>query len=126
MTDLLQNTHCEVCGAAAHVTDDKVTCPFCKFEKLLGFEGDPTNQDLPRAENVNGYFKNKYKELKNGETFDLSVPVTRVYTTPAPQDGQINFFRSKNIMFLIEQHGFQMVSRVSRFSTMLRLVVRKV
>ncbi|MCC3862366.1 hypothetical protein [Pseudemcibacter aquimaris] len=126
MNNLSPDTHCQVCGAVAEINADKIICPFCKFEKSLNQSPDLSNKDLIRAENINGYFKNKYKTMEHGETFQLSIPVTRVYKTPEPQDGQVNFFRSKNIMFLLEQHGFQMVSRVSRYSTELRLVVRKV
>ena len=75
---------------------------------------------------ISQFFKDKYAELNHGETFILSLPVSGFYKKPVPKKGQVNFFKSKNIMFLLEQHGFQMVSRKSRFSSQLSMVVRKV
>ncbi len=120
--------NCEVCGSRVSKDDahpDIICCNFCGFRKKRQ-GGDDRNNQLITAKNINQFFKLKYDDLKKNETFRLNVPVRRFYKCPVPKDGQINFFKSKNIMFLLEQHGFQMVSRKSRFSTELSLIVRKV
>lgn len=120
---------CEVCGASASVLlipYPEYKCRFCGFKKIFSKKNHYDNDDLCLAKDVNQYFKTKYNMMMGGETFELSVPVRRFYKEPAPTPDQVNFFKSKNIMFLLEQHGFQMVSRKSRFSTQLSLVVRKV
>jgi|GEM_PF-1550931 hypothetical protein len=120
---------CEVCGASAQQStaqQSDFNCLFCGFKKLASSETDQPNDELIFAPDVNEFFKNKYSALNKGETFELSVPVSRFYKTPTPHPNQINFFKSKNIMFLIEQHGFQMVKRKSRFSTQLSLTIRRV
>ena len=123
------NQICDVCGASAQQNNPQewvFNCRFCGFEKLAGSETTRPNNELVYAPDVNESFKDKYNTLKKGESFELSVPVSRFYKKPAPLSDQTNFFKSKNIMFLIEQHGFQMASRKSRFSTELSLIIRKV
>ncbi|MDG1707130.1 MAG: hypothetical protein P8H03_00120 [Emcibacteraceae bacterium] len=117
---------CQVCGAKNDVINHIIECRFCRFKKDLSLKGDPINKDLLFAEDINIYFKNKYVEMQRGETFKLTLPVSRFYKEPTPEEGQVNFFKSKNIMFLLEQNGFHMVTRKSRFSTTLDLIVRKV
>jgi len=117
---------CDVCGALTLVVQQRQVCNFCKFEKSLFQNADEKNENLICAKDINDFFNSKYSKLNHGETFELSVPVIRFYKKPLPLAGQINFFKSKNIMFLLEQHGFQMVSRKSRFSCELSLVIRKV
>lgn len=119
---------CDVCGGDnPEPSIDKFIfqCRFCGFEKNKIQAGHTDNSNLIFTDDVNAYFKDKYSQLKKDETFELIVPVSRFYKTPQPQAGQVNFFKSKNIMFLLEQHGFQFVSRKSRFSTQLNLLVRK-
>lgn len=120
------DNHCDVCGALAKISDHKKVCGFCKFEKVLDQSTDQNNQNIIFADNINQFFKDKYAEMNHGETFILSLPVSRFYKKNVPEKGQVNFFKSKNIMFLLEQHGFQMVSRKSRLSSQLSMVVRKV
>lgn len=80
---------------------------------------------LPFAEDLNGYFQEKFHNLKTGELWYLAVPVKRFYHKPPPLPGQVNFFKEKNIMFLLEQHGFKMTWRQNRFAPTLRIIVRK-
>ncbi len=125
----IPSDNCAVCGGSvtSKLKQSVVFhCNFCGFEKIIGIKSTSSSNDLIYVNDVNEFFKNKYVKLNKGETFQFSVPVTRFYKRPKPIKGQINFFKSKNIMFLIEQHGFQMVSRESRFSTQLTLLVRKV
>lgn len=120
---------CEVCGASAPVhliPRPEYKCHFCGFKKIFSENNNYNNDDLCFAKDVNQFFKTKYNLMMTGETFELTVPVRRFYKTPQSLENQVNFFRSKNIMFLLEQHGFQMVSRKSRFSTQLCLIARKV
>ena len=117
---------CDVCGGVGDIKTVYFRCNFCGFKKKMNQTHNPPNHELINVEDVNDYFKQKHKTLKRGETFELTVPVSRFYKDPRPQPDQINFFKSKNIMFLIEQHGFQFVSRKSRFSTTLSLIIRKV
>ncbi len=120
---------CEVCGASAPVhlmPHPEYKCRFCGFKKVFSEDNIYDNDDLCFAKDVNLFFKKKRDLTMRGETFELVVPVKRFYKEPAPLPGQVNFFKSKNIMFLLEQHGFQLVSRKSRFSTALCLIVRKV
>lgn len=117
---------CEVCGGASGLKTELFHCNFCSFKKKLIQAKNPISDDLIYIDDVNEFFRNKHVTLKRGETFELIVPVSRFYKTPMQKPGQINFFKSKNIMFLIEQHGFQFISRKSRFSTTLSLTIRKV
>ena len=117
---------CEVCGGSGSVEQNLFVCSHCGFKKNFLINADDTNNNLIFAADINIFFKNKYYSLNRGETFELSVPVRRFYKKPREQKGQVNFFTSKNIMFLLEQNGFQFVSRKSRFSTNLTLIVRKV
>lgn len=120
---------CDVCGAMAQsdkTRDHYFDCHFCGFKTLTDGKIKHQDDNLIYAIDVNKFFQNKYSELNKGDVFELSVPVSRFYKTPATQPNQINFFKSKNIMFLLEQHGFQMVKRKSRFSTTLDLIVRKI
>lgn len=126
---ILRNTKkikCDVCGGSGSKEQHIFVCSHCGFKKDYLTPADDTNQNLIFAADINAFFRNKYYSLKRGETFELSVPVRRFYKNPSPQKNQINFFTSKNIMFLLEQHGFQFVSRKSRFSLILDLIVRKV
>jgi len=122
----VHSRNCDVCGGATAISEQKMKCPFCGFAKRLDRAGSHDNSELIFADDINEFFKCKYKKLGRGDTFELRVPVSRFYNSPAPIPGQLNFFKSKNIMFLLEQHGFQFVSRKSRFSSLLSLVVRKV
>ena len=129
MNNFISSDNCAVCGGTitSKLKQSVVLhCNFCGFEKIVGIVSTSNSDDLIYLDDVNQFFKNKYIKLNKGETFQFSVPVTRFYRRPKPMRGQINFFKSKNIMFLIEQHGFQMVSRKSRLSTQLTLIVRKV
>lgn len=126
MTKSTYNETCQVCGAQNDVCNHIIECRFCGFKKDLSLKGDPTNKDLLFAEDINGFFKIKHSEISRGDTFKLTLPVRRIYKEPAAKEAQVNFFKSKNIMFLLEQHGFHMVSRKSRFSCTLSLTVRKV
>jgi len=129
VSDKANTNKCDVCGgtSAPHASAPaQFQCNFCGFKKYLTRQTDQANNDLIFANDINGYFSGKYKNLEKGQTFELSLPVSRFYKTPKPEPGQINFFKSKNIMFLLEQHGFQFVSRKSRFSTRLCLTIRKV
>ncbi len=124
-----QNTiKCQVCGGANKNGDNSAfyRCYFCGFKKSSLANCRYNNDQLIYAEDVNQFFKDKYNNFGKGEIFTLSVPVRRFYKTPTPMPNQINFFTSKNIMFLLEQHGFQLVSRKSRFSVHLNLIVRRV
>jgi len=118
--------NCEVCGGSGSIEHHIFVCSHCGFKKNFLKPVDDTNNNLIFAADINAFFKNKYYTLSRGETFELSVPVRRFYKNPSEQKDQVNFFTSKNIMFLLEQHGFQFVSRKSRFSTTLDLIVRKV
>ena len=125
----ISSNNCAVCGASKKRHKQKTslfTCSFCGFEKDFAQKSSKDNNILIFSNDINAYFREKYHSLKKGETFDISVPVNRFYKSSQPIPGQVNFFKSKNIMFLLEQHGFQMVSRESRFSTQLTLIVRKV
>lgn len=120
---------CDVCGATEKslaLKTSHFSCSFCGFEKDYAQKPSSNSDILIFSDDINSFFKEKFKTLNSGETFDLTLPVSRFYKSPKPIPGQVNFFKSKNIMFLLEQHGFQMVSRRSRFSTTLELVVRKV
>lgn len=119
---------CQVCGAAIKIYNDRnfYHCRFCGFEKNIDGQISHSNEDLLCADDINQYFCDKFNSMKPGQTFELSIPVKRFYKSPKAEPDQVNFFTSKNIMFLLEQHGFLMVSRKSRFSTELSLVVRKV
>jgi len=126
MTISSHKENCQVCGAQNISNTTILECHFCGFKKDLSCKGNPGNKDLLFAEDINVYFKMKHTEISRGQMFNLTIPVTRFYKTPIHILDQVNFFKSKNIMFLLEQHGFQMVSRKSRFSTILNIMVRKV
>ncbi len=138
----LTSIKCPICGAKipGAVSAQDFICPFCKFERRgdVGKKCSDLSQKapnelfseapdmaLPCIEDLNGYFHKKFQQLKPGELWELSTPVTRFYHKPAPLPGQINFFRAKNIMFLLEQHGFKMTWRKCRFSPVLRIVAKK-
>ncbi|MBL4802032.1 MAG: hypothetical protein JKY45_09060 [Emcibacter sp.] len=80
---------------------------------------------LPFQEDLNRDLQQKFSQLTSGGLLYLSTPITHYFRNPPPMPGQINFFRSKNIMFLLEQHGFKMTWRQNRFSSILRIVARK-
>lgn len=127
MNKSILSDKCQVCGATNKWRDKGsfYKCQFCNFKKITAITTN-NKEDLIYADNINQFFKDKYNSLNAKETFPLTVPVRRFYNNPTPKPGQINFFTSKNIMFLLEQHGFLMVSRTSRFSNQLSLTVRKV
>ena len=129
---------CPICGAT--IIDihgsDHFTCSFCAFERRITsipndlsseFHGDGTEYDcsLPFHKDLNAYFRDKFDQLNAGDLWYLSTPVKRPFQTPQVQNGQINFFRAKNIMFLLEQHGFKMAWRKNRFSTNLKIIARR-
>lgn len=124
---------CPICGAKIidAGSEQDFACPFCKFERRAAvgkWQEAPSSSDdmsLPFQNNLNDYFQEKFQQLKPGELWQLSLPVNRLYYKPAPLPGQINFFRAKNIMFLLEQHGFKMTWRQNRFSSTLRIIARK-
>lgn len=138
----LLSVTCPICGAIvpnAQSAQDYI-CSFCKFERrtasgnrISHVSQVDTNENiseisdmtLPYIEDLNGYFQEKFQQLNRNELWYLSTPVNRIYRKNAPLSGQINFFREKNIMFLLEQHGFKMTWRQNRFSSILRIIARK-
>lgn len=100
-----------------------------KFKEFDNCEGPVyviiSENMLPFAPDVNDYFSDRFGRLIKGGLLFLSTPVRRPFRNPKPLEGQVNFFRSKNIMFLLEQHGFKMAWRQSRFSTTLRIIAQK-
>jgi len=80
---------------------------------------------LPFTTDINGYFRDRFDRLVKGGLLFLSTPVRQSLRTPPALIGQVNYFRSKNIMFLLEQHGFKMAWRQNRFSTTLRIIAQK-
>lgn len=126
MNNSSEKSNCQTCGAQCENDGRIIECRFCGFKKNIANLEGADDSNLLFAKDINQFFKDKHAALKNGETFNLTLPVTRFYKQPKPLPGQINFFKSKNIMFLLEQHGFQMVTRKSRFSCELDLIVRKV
>jgi len=84
-----------------------------------------SHMTLPFQENLAGFFTEKFRQLKPGGMLYISTPVRRPLQKNSPLAGQINFFRSKNIMFLLEQHGFKMAWRKNRFSSVLRIIARR-
>lgn len=82
-------------------------------------------QNLPFESDLTDFFSQRFHQLKSGGLLFLSTPVERPFRSPAPLPGQINFFKAKNIMFLLEQRGFKMVWRRNRFSTELTIIARK-
>ncbi len=133
---------CPICGAKIPniPSAQDFTCPFCKFERrtAVGVRNESFSQPvpfeniseisdmtLPYIEDLNGYFQEKFAQLKTNNQWYLSTPVNRFYHKPTALPGQINFFNEKNIMFLLEQHGFKMSWRHNRFASILKLIVRK-
>ncbi len=136
---------CPVCGAkipdALSVQD--YICPFCHFERRAAITAQQSlaedipervqnnhvneisNMTLPFQDDLNQYFRQKFQKLAPGETWYISVPVKRPFQKTPPLPGQINYFTSKNIMFLLEQHGFKMTWRQNRFASTLRIIARK-
>ncbi len=82
-------------------------------------------ETLPFQDNLPGFFKEKFEQLSPGGMLYLSTPIRRLFQKNLPLTGQINFFKSKNIMFLLEQHGFKMAWRKNRFSSNLRIIARR-
>ncbi len=80
---------------------------------------------LPFQEDLAGFFMEKFRQLKPDGLLYLSTPVMWPFQKNAPLAGQVNFFRSRNIMFLLEQHGFKMAWRKNRFSTKLKIIARR-
>ena len=128
---------CPICGAK--ITNGRSSqeykCFFCAFERRpapsIAAHQISHNDDslfdlsLPFQEDLNGYFREKFQQLKPDDLLHLSVPVKRPFHKCAPLTGQINFFHAKNIMFLLEQHGFKMIWRKNRFSSILKIIARK-
>jgi DNA-directed RNA polymerase subunit RPC12/RpoP len=81
---------------------------------------------LPFTTDIQSYFTSRYSSLNKEGLIYISLPVSRFYKNPKPLDHQLNVFKSKNIMFLLEQNGFQMVWRQSRFLSKLCLIARKI
>jgi hypothetical protein len=80
---------------------------------------------FPFEKDINGFFKDRFNSLKKGGFLILSVPVTGVFFKAVPLEGQINFFRSKNIMFLLERHGFKLIKRSMPWGSILYLIAQK-
>ncbi len=129
---------CPICGAKIINLGkaNDFTCSFCAFERKTStasnilpseFHHDGTLYDCSLAfqEDLNTYFKSKFDQLNAGDLWYLSTPVKRPFRTIPPLAGQINFFHAKNIMFLLEQHGFKMAWRKNRFSTSLKIIAQK-
>lgn len=125
---------CPICGAKipnAGSAQDFI-CPFCKFERrpamgvrIKSISSPHEDMTLPFQEDLNHYFHEKFQQLAPGELWHLSIPVKRPFHKIAPLPGQINFFRAKNIMFLLEQHGFKMAWRQNRFASTLRIIAQR-
>lgn len=129
----ISSATCPVCGAKIPniMSAQNFICRFCRFERRpatsIRHNSIPATDDisLPFQENLNDYFSEKFQQLEPGGLWHLSTPVKRPFQNAPPLPGQINFFRAKNIMFLLEQHGFKMVWRQNRFSSTLRITARK-
>ncbi len=124
---------CPICGAKIPNVRSvqNFICSFCKFERRtavgLRKKSISSAEDifLPFQVDLNDYFREKFQNLKPGDLWHLSTPVRRFYHKTTPLPGQINFFKEKNIMFLLEQYGFKMTWRQNRFSSTLRIIARK-
>ena len=81
-----------------------------------------SEMSLPFQENIAEYFSRKYHQLAPGGLLYLSLPVKHRLVKSPTLPGQINFFTSKNIMFLLEQHGFKLHWRRNRFAPVLRII----
>lgn len=79
---------------------------------------------LPFERDLNGYFKDRARSLRPGGLLYISTPIRNLWGAEDTLPGQVNFFRSKNIMFLLERHGFKLDWRSRRFSKNLRLIAR--
>ena len=84
-----------------------------------------SHMTLPFQDDLPNFFREKFRQLIPGGMLYLSTPVKRTFQKNVPLIGQINFFKSKNIMFLLEQHGFKMAWRKNRFSQTLRIIARR-
>jgi len=80
---------------------------------------------LPFVADLSVFLNRKFRQLAPGGLLYLSLPVERPLRAAVPLPGQINFFRPKNIMFLLEQRGFKMAWRKNRFSSTLRIIARR-
>lgn len=124
---------CPICGAkiSPAISVQDFICPFCKFERrtAIGVRQETISaiedMALPFQEDLHDYFHEKFCQMNPGETLHISTPVIGFFQKPVALPGQINFFRAKNIMFLLEQHGFKMAWRKNRFSSMLRIIARR-
>jgi len=130
---------CPICGAKitrarSHGAYHCIFCGFeCRAAPILGAtpvqryhsDGRAYDTSLPFQEDLALFFREKFNLLKPGDTLYLSTPVTRLWRKTSPLAQQINFFHAKNIMFLLEQHGFKMVWRENRFSTTLNIIARR-
>lgn len=94
-------------------------------DHIQNIDGIWSPMTLPFQDDLPGFFKEKFRQLKPGGMLYLSTPVTRIFQRNLPLTGQINFFKSKNIMFLLEQHGFKMAWRKNRFAQTLKIIARR-
>lgn len=81
-----------------------------------------SHMTLAFAPDLDQFFQNRFISLNKGGMIYLSTPVKRSFLNTPALEGQVNFFRSKCIMLLLEKHGFKMIWRQSRFSRILRLI----
>ncbi|MCF8473804.1 MAG: hypothetical protein K9G26_03830 [Emcibacter sp.] len=91
----------------------------------INLDGIWSDMIIPFEADISLFFQEKFRQLKPHGLLYLSAPVKRLFQKNEPYYGQINFFKAKNIMFLLEQHGFKMVWRKNRFSQNLRIIARK-
>lgn len=129
----LPSITCPICGAKIPdiMSEQAFSCHFCRFERRMAIGvwqksvSSIEDNSLPFQKNLNGYFSEKFQQLEPGELWHLSTPVKRPFQRVSALPGQINFFKAKNIMFLLEQHGFKMAWRKNRFSPTLRIIARR-
>ena len=81
---------------------------------------------LPFQKDMNSFFKARYASLETGGFLILSVPVEGIFFKAPPFKGQMNIFRSKNIMFLLERNGFKLVRRSMPFGWIVYLIAQKI
>jgi|GEM_PF-2456098 len=80
---------------------------------------------LPYMADLDDFFRERFLSLKPGGLLFLSTPITVPFRITPRLDNQVNFFKARHVMIMLERHGFKVVWRTPFWQTELRVYARR-
>ena len=94
-------------------------------ENMQGLDYLYSDFMMPFEVDINLFLKNRFKSLNKGGVLCLTTPTSGYFFKSPLIQGQMNIFLPKNVMFLLEKHGFRLVDRSPKWQNILQITAQK-